>query len=251
RSCLTAARPCLAAGPSLAVPNAFAAFGRLSRRASLTGSSASARSWKAPASCSFGPCASAGGFTLFSSFDALFRWSWKFEMSSLKEEMSRCWPICEPALTRSAPSSCSVCSYCAFVTGFGWLPQPASKIAHAISRRDARNTGAGTLPALLREAPSWGTEPVPERPRVLGTLDTTLLWTNLGIPLLVLVLPAYFDLPLNKALAATVVGAVIGNGMLAGAAVLGARAGVPTRGVQRRPPGRRGPYVGAALSDVR
>src|SRR5215831_3240277 len=169
-------------------------------------------------------------------------------MSSLKEEMSRCWPICEPALTRSAPSSCSFCSYCAFVTGFGWLPQPASKIAHAISRRDARNTVAGTLPALLQETPSWGIEPVPERLRVLGTLDTTLLWTNLGISLLVLVLPAYFDLPLNKALAATVVGAVIGNGMLAVAALIGADARVPTMVLQRAPLGRRGSYVATALN---
>jgi hypothetical protein len=39
------------------------------------------------------------------------------------------------------------------------------------------------------KTPSWGT-PVPERLRVLGLFDTTLLWTNLGISLLVLVLPA-------------------------------------------------------------
>jgi len=32
-----------------------------------------------------------------------------------------------------------------------------------------------------------GIEPVPERLRVLGALDTFLLWTNLGISLLVLV----------------------------------------------------------------
>ncbi len=52
--------------------------------------------------------------------------------------------------------------------------------------------------------PSWGIEPVPERLRVLGLMDTTLLWTNLGISLLVLVLPAYFDLSLRDALLATV-----------------------------------------------
>ena len=36
--------------------------------------------------------------------------------------------------------------------------------------------------------PSWGIEPVPERLRVLGFVDTNLLWLNLGISLLVLVL---------------------------------------------------------------
>jgi putative hydroxymethylpyrimidine transporter CytX len=100
----------------------------------------------------------------------------------------------------------------------------------------------------LQETPSWGIEPVPERLRVLGTLDTTLLWTNLGISLLVLVLPAYFDLPLSKALAATVVGAVIGNGMLAVAGLIGADARVPTMVLQRAPLGRRGSYVATALN---
>ena len=59
----------------------------------------------------------------------------------------------------------------------------------------------------MQDTPQWGIEPVPERLRVLGLLDTTLLWTNLGISLLVLVLPAYFDLSLRDALAATLVGA--------------------------------------------
>ena len=89
---------------------------------------------------------------------------------------------------------------------------------------------------------------MPARLRVLGTFDTTLLWTNLGISLLVLVLPAYFDLPLKTALAATLVGAVIGNGMLAVAALIGADARVPTMVLQRAPLGRRGSYLATALN---
>jgi nucleobase:cation symporter-1, NCS1 family len=102
--------------------------------------------------------------------------------------------------------------------------------------------------ASLKNTPLWGIEPVPERLRVLGPLDTTLLWTNLGISLLVLVLPAYFDLPLRDALAATLVGAVIGNGMLAVAALIGADARVPTMVLQRAPLGRRGSYLATALN---
>jgi NCS1 family nucleobase:cation symporter-1 len=98
------------------------------------------------------------------------------------------------------------------------------------------------------QTPQWGIEPVPERLRVLGTLDTFLLWTNLGISLLVLVLPAYFDLSLRDALAATLVGGVIGNGMLALAALIGADAGVPTMVLQRAPLGRRGSYLATALN---
>jgi putative hydroxymethylpyrimidine transporter CytX len=100
----------------------------------------------------------------------------------------------------------------------------------------------------MEGTPQWGIEPVPERLRVLGLVDTTLLWTNLGISLLVLVLPAYFDLPLRDALAATLVGALIGNGMLAVAALIGADARVPTMVLQRAPLGRRGSYLPTALN---
>ena len=100
----------------------------------------------------------------------------------------------------------------------------------------------------MRDTPQWGIEPVPDRLRVLGLMDTTLLWTNLGISLLVLVLPAYFDLPLRDALAATLVGAVIGNLMLAVAALIGADARVPAMVLQRAPLGRRGSYLPTALN---
>src|SRR5690349_18948972 len=72
-------------------------------------------------------------------------------MSPLNDAMSRCCPIWEPVLTRSSPSRCSCCSYCAFVTGFGLLPQPVATRAttQATVRRDARSTVAGTLPGAL------------------------------------------------------------------------------------------------------
>src|SRR5213592_2172608 len=96
--------------------------------------------------------------------------------------------------------------------------------------------------------PSWGIEPVPDRLRVLGFVDTTLLWTNLGISLLVLVLPAYFDLSLKDALLATVVGGLIGNSMLAAAALVGADGRVPTMVLQRAPLGQRGSYIATVLN---
>src|SRR5947199_96580 len=34
------------------------------------------------------------------------------------------------------------------------------------------------------EKPAWGIEPVPERLRTLGGLDTTLLWSSLGLSLI-------------------------------------------------------------------
>ncbi len=94
----------------------------------------------------------------------------------------------------------------------------------------------------------WGIEPVPERLWVLGLTDTFLLWTNLGISLLVLVLPGFFDLPLGKALLATLVGGLIGNTMLAFAGLIGADGRVPTMVLQRAPLGHRGSYLATVLN---
>jgi putative hydroxymethylpyrimidine transporter CytX len=102
----------------------------------------------------------------------------------------------------------------------------------------------------MEQTPSWGITPVPDRLRVLGTLDTFLLWTNLGISLLVLVAAAYFELSLKYALLATVLGALIGNAMLGTAALIGADARVPTMVLQRAPLGRRGSYLATGLNVV-
>jgi NCS1 family nucleobase:cation symporter-1 len=96
--------------------------------------------------------------------------------------------------------------------------------------------------------PSWGIEPVPDRLRVLGTIDSLLLWTNLGISLLVLVAAAYLGLSLKQALLATVVGGVLGNSMLGVAAMIGADARVPSMALQRAPLGQRGSYIATGLN---
>jgi nucleobase:cation symporter-1, NCS1 family len=98
------------------------------------------------------------------------------------------------------------------------------------------------------ETPNWGIEPVPERLRVLGLFDTFLLWTNLGISILVLVSAAYLGLSLKQALLATVLGGVIGCTMLAVAAMIGADARVPTMVLQRAPLGQRGSYLATGLN---
>ena len=101
---------------------------------------------------------------------------------------------------------------------------------------------------MARAAPSWGIEPVPDQLRVLGPVDTLLLWTNLGISLLVLVLPGFFDLSLGKALLATLVGGVIGNLLLAVAGTIGADGRVPAMVLQRAPLGHRGSYLATVLN---
>lgn len=97
---------------------------------------------------------------------------------------------------------------------------------------------------------SWGVEPVPERLRVLGLLDTGLLWGNLGVSLLVIVAGAALvpALSLPAALAAIVLGSLIGNLMLAVAGAIGADARVPGMVLMRAPLGRRGSYLPTAIN---
>jgi putative hydroxymethylpyrimidine transporter CytX len=92
---------------------------------------------------------------------------------------------------------------------------------------------------------SWGIDPVPERLRVLGALDTGLLWGNLGVSLLVIVAGAALvpALSLPDALLAILIGCVIGNTMLGLAGAIGTDARVPGMVLMRAPLGRRGSYL--------
>src|SRR5262249_9713813 len=98
--------------------------------------------------------------------------------------------------------------------------------------------------------PSWGIEPVPERLRVLGLLDTLLLWGNLSISLLVIVLGAFLvpALSLKSALGAIVVGALAGNFLLGLAGMIGADARVPGMVLLRAPLGQRGSFPRPVLN---
>jgi putative hydroxymethylpyrimidine transporter CytX len=92
---------------------------------------------------------------------------------------------------------------------------------------------------------SWGISPVPERLRVLSGLDTGLLWGNLGVSLLVVVAGAALvpALSLPEALAAILLGCVIGNLMLGVAGAIGADARVPGMVLMRASLGRKGSYL--------
>jgi putative hydroxymethylpyrimidine transporter CytX len=97
---------------------------------------------------------------------------------------------------------------------------------------------------------SWGIDPVPPRLRVLGGVETGLLWGNLGVSLLVIVAGALLvpALSLPSALVAIVVGCLIGNAMLAVAGMIGADARVPGMALMRAPLGRRGSLLPTAVN---
>ena len=102
----------------------------------------------------------------------------------------------------------------------------------------------------MKDAPSWGIEPVPERLRVLSFFDSLLLWGNLSVSLLVIVAGALLvpALSLPIALLAIVVGAVAGNALLGLAAMIGADGRVPGMVLLRAPLGHRGSYVPTVLN---
>ena len=102
----------------------------------------------------------------------------------------------------------------------------------------------------MTKRPAWGIEPVPDRLRVLGLVDTGLLWCSLGMSLLVVVagmalVPA---LSLRDALLAIAVGGLVGNLMLGLAALIGTDARVPGMVLLRAPLGRRGSYLATGLN---
>jgi putative hydroxymethylpyrimidine transporter CytX len=103
---------------------------------------------------------------------------------------------------------------------------------------------------VSEKTPSWGIDPVPERLHVLSALDSTLLWGNLSVSLLVIVIGALLvpALSLRDALLAILVGAVVGNVLLGVAAFIGADARVPGMVVLRAPLGRRGSYAPTVLN---
>ncbi len=102
----------------------------------------------------------------------------------------------------------------------------------------------------MEDAPAWGIEPVPPRLRVLGLLDQGLLWSNLGVSLLVLVAGTYLvpALSLPEAFLAIVLGGLIGNAMLGAAALIGADARVPAMVLMRVPLGQRGSWAPTVLN---
>jgi putative hydroxymethylpyrimidine transporter CytX len=104
--------------------------------------------------------------------------------------------------------------------------------------------------AIEDRAPSWGITPVPERLRTLGGLENGMLWSSLGLSLLVLVAGAFLvpGLSLPEALLAILVGALFGNALLGFAAAIGAEAGVPAMVLLRAPLGRKGSYLPTGLN---
>jgi len=104
----------------------------------------------------------------------------------------------------------------------------------------------------LETGPSFGVRPVPRDARRLSGLDLAVLWGDLSVGLLVLAAGALLvpALSLPRALAAIVIGSVIGSIPLALVGVAGAREGVPGMVLFRPVLGVRGSWAPSVLNLV-
>lgn len=104
----------------------------------------------------------------------------------------------------------------------------------------------------IQAPPEWGIEPVPATHRFLGFLDYVALWSSLGVGLLVLLAGTLLvpGLGFREALAAILIGTLLGNLLLALAGVIGSRTAVPTMVLLRPALGVRGSYLPTVLNVV-
>ncbi len=102
-------------------------------------------------------------------------------------------------------------------------------------------------------APDWGIEPIPPKSRTLGLFDNASLWANLGFSIVFMVTGALLvpALSLGQAFLAILIGAALGNLLLALAALIGADTGAPAMVLYRAPLGMRGSYLASGLTVAR
>lgn len=105
---------------------------------------------------------------------------------------------------------------------------------------------------VIKFPPEWGVEPVPIEKRELRGIDFFVLWSSLGVGLLVLQAGMLLvpSLSLAEALIISFAGSLIGSALLAAVGVVGSKYGVPTMVSLRPVLGKMGSYVPTALNIV-
>ena len=108
------------------------------------------------------------------------------------------------------------------------------------------------IPRSDLAAATIGIERVPDRYRVLGFFDYFVLWADLGVGLLVLLAGTALvpGLGFWEAIAAILVGTLIGNVMLGLAGVVGSDHGIPSMVSLRPSFGQRGSYLPSLVNVI-
>jgi NCS1 family nucleobase:cation symporter-1 len=102
---------------------------------------------------------------------------------------------------------------------------------------------------VLLRTPEWGIKPVPDRHKILGGIDYFILWSSLGVGLLVLSAGSFLsEAKFLDAIIAIIVGSVVGSILLALAGKIGSDHGIPSLITMRPAFGVRGSYLPAVLN---
>jgi putative hydroxymethylpyrimidine transporter CytX len=104
----------------------------------------------------------------------------------------------------------------------------------------------------IRFPPEWGVTPVPIESKTLRFIDYLVLWSSLGVGLLVFLAGSLLhpSLSMNEVLAVSLIGSIIGSVLLASAGVIGSRYGVPTMVSLRAVLGVKGSYFPTCLNII-
>jgi len=102
---------------------------------------------------------------------------------------------------------------------------------------------------VLLRTPEWGINPVPEKHKMLSGLDYFILWSSLGVGLLVLSAGSFLsEASFLDAIFAIIVGSAAGSILLALAGKIGSDHGIPSLITMRPAFGVRGSYLPAILN---
>jgi NCS1 family nucleobase:cation symporter-1 len=99
------------------------------------------------------------------------------------------------------------------------------------------------------KTPEWGIKPVPDRYKILGGVDYFILWSSLGVGLLVLSAGSFLSqAKFFDAIIAIIVGSIVGSILLGLAGKIGSDHGIPSLITMRPAFGVRGSYIPAILN---
>jgi NCS1 family nucleobase:cation symporter-1 len=102
---------------------------------------------------------------------------------------------------------------------------------------------------VLLRTPEWGIKPVPDKHKMLGGLDYFILWSSLGVGLLVLSAGSFLsEASFVDAIFAIIAGSAAGSILLALAGKIGSDHGIPSLITMRPAFGIRGSYLPAILN---
>src|SRR4030095_2576741 len=104
---------------------------------------------------------------------------------------------------------------------------------------------------MVPNLPQWGIDPVPSKHRILGAFDYFILWSSLGVGLLVFSAGSFLsDAPFYHALLAIILGSIAGSVLLSLTGKIGSDNAVPSFIGIRPAFGLYGSYLAAILNII-